>query len=221
MIRRADIVERVQEWGLAEQVVEKDYVLGWVLWGIGSSIFSGGEPKGTTTSAPIRRHSFISDVITPTTTGSTSSSCRSFVQAANKVSSISSSLSIRATRTTPSGSCGWWSFHTSPRDAGSPAKLMNRVQGGRIASWSTVPYAARSTRWRRRSKFAWPYICRLRSLSRFTWSGRRLARYATRPSPSAPRRTERAGFLALRSPVVHSECRGPGGRPVWIALWHP
>lgn len=25
MITRADIVERVQEWGLAEQVVEKDY----------------------------------------------------------------------------------------------------------------------------------------------------------------------------------------------------
>ncbi len=65
------------------------------------------------------------------------------------------------------------------------------------------------------------YICRLIVLRRFTWSGRRLARYATRPSPSAPRRTERAGFLALRSPVVHSECRGPGGRPVWIALWHP
>jgi len=36
VITRADIVERVQEWGLAEQVVEKDYVLGWVLWGIGS-----------------------------------------------------------------------------------------------------------------------------------------------------------------------------------------
>ncbi len=49
MITRADIVERVQEWGLAEQVVEKDYVLGWVLWGIGSDpvlsqqwVFKGG-----------------------------------------------------------------------------------------------------------------------------------------------------------------------------------
>lgn len=49
MIVRADLVERVREWGLAEQVVEKDYVLGWVLWGIGTDpvlgqqwIFKGG-----------------------------------------------------------------------------------------------------------------------------------------------------------------------------------
>lgn len=49
MITRADIVERVREWGLAEQVVEKDYALGWVLWGIGSDpvlgqqwVFKGG-----------------------------------------------------------------------------------------------------------------------------------------------------------------------------------
>lgn len=49
MITRADIVERVREWGLAEQVVEKDYVLGWVLWGIGTDpilgeqwVFKGG-----------------------------------------------------------------------------------------------------------------------------------------------------------------------------------
>ena len=49
MITRADIVERVQEWGLIEQVVEKDYVLGWLLWGIANDeilgekwIFKGG-----------------------------------------------------------------------------------------------------------------------------------------------------------------------------------
>jgi Nucleotidyl transferase AbiEii toxin, Type IV TA system len=49
MIGRADIVERVSEWGLAEQVVEKDYVLGWLLWGIATDptlgqtwIFKGG-----------------------------------------------------------------------------------------------------------------------------------------------------------------------------------
>lgn len=35
MIGRADIDDRVREWGLPEQVVEKDYVLGWLLWGIG------------------------------------------------------------------------------------------------------------------------------------------------------------------------------------------
>jgi len=34
---------------------------------------------------------------------------------------------------------------------GAPAKLMNRVQVGRIAPWSTVPYAARNTRRRRSS----------------------------------------------------------------------
>ena len=31
MIGRAEIVDRVQRWGLREDVVEKDYVLGWVL----------------------------------------------------------------------------------------------------------------------------------------------------------------------------------------------
>lgn len=43
MIRRADIVERVREWGLTEEVVEKDYVLGWVLYGIGTHPRLGSE----------------------------------------------------------------------------------------------------------------------------------------------------------------------------------
>lgn len=49
MIGRADIVERVIEWRLREDVVEKDYVLGWLLWGIGQHprlgdawVFKGG-----------------------------------------------------------------------------------------------------------------------------------------------------------------------------------
>ena len=49
MITRADIVERVTEWGLTEEVLEKDYVLGWLLWGIGTDpvlsrtwVFKGG-----------------------------------------------------------------------------------------------------------------------------------------------------------------------------------
>lgn len=49
MITRADVVERVAEWGLTEEVVEKDYVLGWLLWGIGTDpvlsqqwVFKGG-----------------------------------------------------------------------------------------------------------------------------------------------------------------------------------
>jgi predicted nucleotidyltransferase component of viral defense system len=36
MINRTDLNERVREWGLREEVVEKDYVIGWLLWGIGS-----------------------------------------------------------------------------------------------------------------------------------------------------------------------------------------
>jgi predicted nucleotidyltransferase component of viral defense system len=49
VITRADIVERVTEWGLTEEIVEKDYVLGWLLWGIGTDpvlsqtwVFKGG-----------------------------------------------------------------------------------------------------------------------------------------------------------------------------------
>ena len=36
MISRTDLNERVREWKLREDVVEKDYVIGWLLWGIGS-----------------------------------------------------------------------------------------------------------------------------------------------------------------------------------------
>ena len=49
MIGRADLDDRVRSWGLREEVVEKDYVLGWLLWGIGSDprlsatwVFKGG-----------------------------------------------------------------------------------------------------------------------------------------------------------------------------------
>jgi predicted nucleotidyltransferase component of viral defense system len=36
MISRLDLDERVREWGLSDAVVEKDYVIGWLLWGIGA-----------------------------------------------------------------------------------------------------------------------------------------------------------------------------------------
>jgi predicted nucleotidyltransferase component of viral defense system len=49
VISRAALQTRTTEWGLTEEVVEKDYVLGWLLWGIGSHrvlgdqwIFKGG-----------------------------------------------------------------------------------------------------------------------------------------------------------------------------------
>lgn len=49
MITRAVIEERVREWNLREDIVEKDYVLGWLLWGIGADedlgrhwVFKGG-----------------------------------------------------------------------------------------------------------------------------------------------------------------------------------
>ena len=50
MITRADIVDRVREWGLRENVVEKDYVIGWLLWGIGSDprLSAGWAFKGGT-----------------------------------------------------------------------------------------------------------------------------------------------------------------------------
>jgi len=49
MISNAAINQRVREWSLRHDVVEKDYVLGWLLWGIGSDpllaetwVFKGG-----------------------------------------------------------------------------------------------------------------------------------------------------------------------------------
>lgn len=37
MISRTELNERVREWGLREDVIEKDYVIGWLMWGIGSN----------------------------------------------------------------------------------------------------------------------------------------------------------------------------------------
>lgn len=49
MIDRFGLQDRVREWQLSEEMVEKDYVLGWVLWGIGTQpvlsnawVFKGG-----------------------------------------------------------------------------------------------------------------------------------------------------------------------------------
>ena len=36
MIAKADIMSRVREWRLRENVIENDYIIGWVLWGIGA-----------------------------------------------------------------------------------------------------------------------------------------------------------------------------------------
>ena len=36
LITRTDLNERITEWGIREDVVEKDYVIGWALWGIGA-----------------------------------------------------------------------------------------------------------------------------------------------------------------------------------------
>ena len=36
MITHQEIKNLVSEWGLRESIIEKDYVIGWVLWGIGS-----------------------------------------------------------------------------------------------------------------------------------------------------------------------------------------
>ncbi len=49
MISKADILERAREWQLTPEVVEKDYVLGWLLAGIAQHpatktnwVFKGG-----------------------------------------------------------------------------------------------------------------------------------------------------------------------------------
>jgi len=49
MIRREEIRDLVVEWGIREDIIEKDYVIGWLLWAIGSEpslrdkwIFKGG-----------------------------------------------------------------------------------------------------------------------------------------------------------------------------------
>jgi predicted nucleotidyltransferase component of viral defense system/DNA-directed RNA polymerase subunit RPC12/RpoP len=43
VIGRPDVVARVAEWQLTEEVIEKDYVLGWLLWGIGTDAVLGDQ----------------------------------------------------------------------------------------------------------------------------------------------------------------------------------
>ncbi len=48
MISVLELRERAREWSLREDIVEKDYALGWLLWGIASEaltntwVFKGG-----------------------------------------------------------------------------------------------------------------------------------------------------------------------------------
>lgn len=49
MISRARLNEHAQEWSLSERVIEKDYVIGWLLWGVNTEpslrqswVFKGG-----------------------------------------------------------------------------------------------------------------------------------------------------------------------------------
>jgi hypothetical protein len=37
MIRKQDILDRAREWQLRPEIVEKDYILGWLLAGLASS----------------------------------------------------------------------------------------------------------------------------------------------------------------------------------------
>ncbi len=52
MIAKQDILNRAAEWQLRAEVVEKDYVLGWLLAGVASLplrdhwIFKGGTSSG-------------------------------------------------------------------------------------------------------------------------------------------------------------------------------
>jgi len=51
MISRFDLDERVREWSLRDDIVEKDYVLGWLLWGIGADETLG--PSGRSKAAHV------------------------------------------------------------------------------------------------------------------------------------------------------------------------
>ncbi len=53
MIRKQDILDRSVEWQLRPEVVEKDYVLGWLLAGLVHAA-TGPVPASTTTPQPSR-----------------------------------------------------------------------------------------------------------------------------------------------------------------------
>ncbi len=61
MIRKQDILDRAAEWHLRPEVVEKDYVLGWLLAGLSGIpaarlwVFKGGTMRSCLTRLPTER----------------------------------------------------------------------------------------------------------------------------------------------------------------------
>ena len=63
MISNQELKNLVAEWKLREDVIEKDYVIGWLLWGIGTDpdlsvhwAFKGGTARAGKPWHPRRAH---------------------------------------------------------------------------------------------------------------------------------------------------------------------
>ena len=54
LITRTDLNERITEWGIREDVDEKDYVIGWALWEIGADPMDAGEWAWVIIFGPLR-----------------------------------------------------------------------------------------------------------------------------------------------------------------------
>ncbi|MCY4107959.1 MAG: nucleotidyl transferase AbiEii/AbiGii toxin family protein [Chloroflexi bacterium] len=143
MIGRADLDDRVRSWGLRDEVVEKDYVLGWLLWGIGADpqlsttwVFKGGtclkkcyietyrfsEDLDFTVleGGPIEPHQVL-DAISPV------------LDRVNQESGIDFSVSPPVCRSRPTGSSSEGRvYYRGPRGAPGPARIKLDLTGDEV-----------------------------------------------------------------------------------------
>ncbi len=143
MIVRADVIDRVRSWGLREEVVEKDYVLGWVLWGIGADpqlqstwVFKGGT---CLKKCYIETYRFSEDLdFTVLENGvfekeEVLEAISRVLDRVNEESGIDFTLKEPSYKTRPSGSSVELRiYYAGPRNASSPARVKFDLTGNEV-----------------------------------------------------------------------------------------
>ncbi len=133
MIDHSDILARVDEWDLREDVVEKDYVLGWMLWGIGVHtrlhsewVFKGGTCLKKCFFETFR---FSEDLDFTVTEGNSitaeevQSSLAEVLAQVSTESGIDFSIREPNVRVRPNGSLQGRIYYRGPRQAPTPASI--------------------------------------------------------------------------------------------------
>ena len=148
MIGRAAIVERVAEWGLREDVVEKDYVLGWLLWGIANDtelgeswVFKGGT---CLKKCYIETYRFSEDLdftvlpAGPVAPDQVERALARVLSSVAEASGLDFSVEAPRLRARPSGDTEGRVYYRGPRAAPGAARVKLDISGSEVVARETV-----------------------------------------------------------------------------------